>query len=625
MPGSETLYGWLVDSALAGLAVLAFGTGAVLLCRQPARRLRIIELSLAGCLIAPWLGMIPGYPQLAIGWRHAALPERHDVGVPPSAEQTVLPAVPRSEAVPCPVSDVPSWPIAETVETPVPTWDVGSWLVALYLFGVAMGIAWGLLGVAALVRIIRTAHPAPPQCRQLLVEIAGRRSARVQLLASRRAKQPFALAWWPTTIVLPDDLCDDEQAVRWALAHEWTHIERHDFRAWFIAGLARLLFFYQPLVWWLRRQLRLCQDFVADARASRQAAQPEDYAEFLTVRAAAGLRHPAVVGLGMGFSKSELYRRVIMLVQNRPLESRPPRLWTVSVTCAAWALVAVAAALSSTPRAAAEGESAAASGAKSAAVEPIAPSATRPFTAKFPTGVEVELLGISVHPLEHDSWWRPDGSPLAEPPCDPQKVSVRSSPHHVLRQLAVQFHHRPAEPMGTGVLFDPPCGFYAGYSPDRVHKTGLAVMTVGLPDQPTVTVRVRVAAGPWETVCETARGACTVGRFAFSPVYENNGRVVITVTHNIVDPQSRVVAVGVDGREHRTDSWTINRADGFVQLTEEFSGLSPADIKAFRVQTRPYQQVEFRNVSIQPGQKTNVQIIQPAAPPVTGKAERPAK
>ena len=36
------------------------------------RRLRIIELSLAGCLIVPWLGMIPGYPRLAIAWLHIA-------------------------------------------------------------------------------------------------------------------------------------------------------------------------------------------------------------------------------------------------------------------------------------------------------------------------------------------------------------------------------------------------------------------------------------------------------------------------------------------------------------------------------------------------------------------------
>ena len=44
-----------------------------------------------------------------------------------------------------------------------------------------------------------------------------------------------------------------------------------------------------------------------------------------------------------------------MLVQNRPLESRPPRLWTVSVTCAALLLVAAVAALTISPQAAAQG------------------------------------------------------------------------------------------------------------------------------------------------------------------------------------------------------------------------------------------------------------------------------
>jgi hypothetical protein len=148
-------------------------------------------------------------------------------------------------------------------------------------------------------------------------------------------------------IVLPENLGDDEQALRWSLAHEWAHVEHHDFRAWMAAGLARLLFFYNPLLWWLRRQLRLCQDFLADAQASRQAPQPEDYAEFLAARAAANSRGPLVMGLGMGTRRSELYRRIIMLVQNEPLESRLPRLWTVSVTGAAVVLVAAVAALSS--------------------------------------------------------------------------------------------------------------------------------------------------------------------------------------------------------------------------------------------------------------------------------------
>ena len=289
MPWSESLYPWLGYSAVVSLAVLVLGCGGVLLCRQPARRLRIIELTLAGCLISPLLAIIPGYPHLSVGiW--AAVPlQRQAVSTPSPAEPAALGSHLQPPAAPSPVRTLPPSSVAEP---PVRGWNVASWIVVLYLSGVAVAVFWWLVGVAALARIVWTAEPAPPRCRALLAAIAGRRADRVSLLTSPRASQPFAFAWGRAAIVLPQNLGEDEQALRWSLAHEWAHVEHHHFRAWLVAGLARVLFFYQPLVWWLRRQLRLCQDFVADAQASRQAPQPEDYAEFLTRRAAAGGAQP---------------------------------------------------------------------------------------------------------------------------------------------------------------------------------------------------------------------------------------------------------------------------------------------------------------------------------------------
>ncbi len=168
-----------------------------------------------------------------------------------------------------------------------------------------------------------------------------------------------------------------------------------------------------------------------------------------------------------------------------------------------------------------------------------------PFEARLPSGVTVELLGVSGHPSKENSWWRPDGSPLAKPPCDPLKGSVGGGADHVAREFAVQWHNLPAEPVGTQVSFDPPYNAYAGDNPKRVGQkvAGLEVMTVSLPDQKTVTVRVHVAAGPWQTVVETERGVTAMGTlkggFAFSPVEEKDGRVTITVSHDILGPESR--------------------------------------------------------------------------------------
>jgi beta-lactamase regulating signal transducer with metallopeptidase domain len=354
MAWSELFYPWLVDSALASLAVLILGSGAVLLCREPIRRLRIIELTLLGCLMVPWLSMVPGYPQLSIGLWNGGAFQQHEIPMAGFAQQAVGQPFPQGIALPLVVDD-DSGPAAEESEIVAPAWDLGTWLAAAYLFGIAFGLVWWLVGLLGLARILGTARPAPQRCRRLLADIAGRRSDRVRLLVSSRANQPFACVWWQAVIVLPENLCDDQRAVRWSMAHEWSHIERRHFRAWIAACAARVLFFYQPLVWWLRGQLRLCQDYVADARAGREASQPEDYAEFLTLRAAVGSLCPAIGSLGMGCRKSELYKRIVMLVQHRPIEGRVPRLWGVSAVCIAIVCVAVVAALFTGPRADASG------------------------------------------------------------------------------------------------------------------------------------------------------------------------------------------------------------------------------------------------------------------------------
>ncbi len=361
MPYGDVLCSWLVRSALVSLTILLIGSGAVLVWRQPARRVRIIELVLAGCLIAPWLGMIPGYPQLSVvGW-HAAAIKQQEVPLLPPVEPMIEPAIPEP-TMPFPVSDRATPAVSDTktaeapatAEAPVHAFEIRPWIVGIYLAGVAVGAGWWLVGISCLARLLWTSQPAPSRCRELLSEISAGQSDRVRLLVNRRLSEPFASAWGRAVIVFPENLCGDEQALRWCLAHEWAHVDGHDFRTWLLAGLARVLFFYQPLLWWLRRQLRLCQDFVADSQAALQAAEVEDYAEFLTARATAGRMHLAVIGLSMGCRKSELYRRVIMLLRNESLESRTPRLWTVLVTVAALVLVAMVAAVTLVPKAVAE-------------------------------------------------------------------------------------------------------------------------------------------------------------------------------------------------------------------------------------------------------------------------------
>src|SRR5439155_18047028 len=58
---------WLAHAAVGSLLILAVGGLAVRLCRQPVQRLRVIELALVGCLIAPWLSLLPDLPHWSAG------------------------------------------------------------------------------------------------------------------------------------------------------------------------------------------------------------------------------------------------------------------------------------------------------------------------------------------------------------------------------------------------------------------------------------------------------------------------------------------------------------------------------------------------------------------------------
>src|SRR5205807_6390072 len=170
-----------------------------------------------------------------------------------------------------------------------------------------------------------------------------------RLLVSRRLRVPFSCGLWRPTVVIPAALCAGPapRQLRWVFAHELTHLARRDAWSCLLFGLGQALFFYLPWLWWLRRQVRLCQEYVADAVAvgpagPRPAGVAADYAQFLL-----NLIHaPAVpvAATGVLGSYSDLFRRVTMLLESPTrVERRCPRRWSWA---AAGGLLALAVLLS---------------------------------------------------------------------------------------------------------------------------------------------------------------------------------------------------------------------------------------------------------------------------------------
>ena len=355
----------LADSAAGGLIVLAAGSLAAGLCRQPVRRARLIVLSLLGAMAVPALGALPVAPRWSAGLpaAPAAILARADPAAP--AEAGSRPDPPRATVSRAAVGpfeqpgDMPTGhartgparaPSGPVASTPAAWWHIPSARTVLLgsYFAAAAGLAaWWLVGQLLLWRVTRSARPVPGAIRDVFLELAGPGSGRVVLLESDQIASPCTYTWRRPVILLPSSLCDGSEpgALRYVLAHEWSHVEARDAWTWNLACLAGLVLFYQPLFWWLRRQLRLCQDYLADARAAA-AGSAEDYAAFLVRLARARRSTPAVPALGIGDRRSNLYRRVIMLMQDHePLDRRCRAAWSLCAATAAAVVIVFASGL----------------------------------------------------------------------------------------------------------------------------------------------------------------------------------------------------------------------------------------------------------------------------------------
>ena len=214
--------------------------------------------------------------------------------------------------------------------------------IAYALIGATLIGRW-LLGYLALRRLLADARPASLSVRRLCAEMAGQ-GRRPRLLVSSRLRVPLSCGLVKPTIVLPLSLIASASPMqlRWVFAHELTHLRRRDAWSCLLFGLGQGLYFFWPWFWWLRRAVRLSQEFIADAAVVRLAGPAEDYAEFLLSFTTA----PAVpVGAtGVMGNPSDLFRRVTMLLKSpKRLERTVSWRWTLATAGGLLALAVVAA------------------------------------------------------------------------------------------------------------------------------------------------------------------------------------------------------------------------------------------------------------------------------------------
>ncbi|HMF15546.1 MAG TPA: M56 family metallopeptidase [Gemmataceae bacterium] len=335
---------WLVHSALGGGLLLVLAAAAMRLTRQPARRQRIGELGVMAALVVAILSLAPAWFVVPVPATAVAVRAESEASVRPElppidpdvldAAAAVIVSLPQETSLQNRLSAdkaVASTAAEQSGPAPMSVLEQLSWptlLAAAYGLGAAFLLARWLLGYFGLRRLLRTAESAPVAIHQLFAAMTSER-CRPHLFVSRRLRVPLSCGLLRPTVVLPASLCEaPESELRWIFAHELTHLERRDSWTCLLFALGQAVFFYVPWFWTLRRQVQLCQEYVADAAAA-EVEQRADYAEFLLTLTTA----PTAPAWATGVSghASDLFRRIAMLLQNPgAIERRCPRTWSLA-------------------------------------------------------------------------------------------------------------------------------------------------------------------------------------------------------------------------------------------------------------------------------------------------------
>ena len=225
--------------------------------------------------------------------------------------------------------------------------------------------------------------------------------------------------------------------------------------------------------------------------------------------------------------------------------------------------------------------------------------------ARAPTsGAIIEVIGISSFPSGPDTWWRPDGTPLHPAPCDPIVPRI-SSDQGVRKLILVRLARIPDGADHQWSITEARGEATGPATRGGKPLPGLSEMTALLPaDADTGTVLFKVAAGPWETIqtCGKDQGAVgtrTGASYMWGSAIATKKGTAFSVTHNIQDKPVRIVAVSREGddKEIQGEIRSATGAKDFELMVVEFDQ-PPEQIKEFRLQSRPYENVEIPRIAL---------------------------
>jgi hypothetical protein len=227
-------------------------------------------------------------------------------------------------------------------------------------------------------------------------------------------------------------------------------------------------------------------------------------------------------------------------------------------------------------------------------------------------GATVELVGICDWPEEGNRCWRPDGSQLPTGLyASKRNIKPKAGDYGFIYKVTGDDDikiscNRIAGAKGiTGS-----CNVVDAMG--NQFKDLIASISDMEEDRLSTTIRIGVAAGPWKTISShdgKRMASRREGGVLWSQAFQDNSGTHITASREWdTDQNGRIIAIGNNGQIHTTHEGGSVSSGKILQRTSHFRKLKLDQVKEFQYQVRPFQWVEFKNVSLKPGHKTDVKF-----------------
>jgi len=488
-------------------------------------------------------------------------------------------------------------------------WMMGAWIAGVLFFALKLLRGWRRMGrVVARGREVAS-REAVGASREAAHMIGLRRVPRV--LVTDEAVSPFVSGVVRPVVVLPGALVKQmsSEELLAVLAHEFAHLRRRDPLTGWVLALCEAIYFFHPIMHLAKRRIlfereRACDDWVLASGEAKRSVYAQAMITAAEVHRALGARTSPVPVVAESFG--ELSRRLTMMASDLKQAVRLSR--RVIVLVAILSVIAVPGFVLTARSGEGASEEETAANRRRQETTGGLESASE-WTARLAGGGTAELVGVSYHPSKGQTWWSPSGSVLDKPPYDRVTTKATTGEPYRHYEVAIRLLGLSWEDVNTK------------YEEGQVHHAlagdaqlkDIRVCLVKKPrSQPSANLRLGIAAGEWETLHPfeynglggTAIGGRNSGITVTRPeagwIKEGIG---ISIAHTVTDRPTRVIAVDQSGDVHEGKQVSMLGVTGLQQITIGFADLDWPEIREFRFQARPYDWVEFRNISLRPGER----------------------